>query len=668
MTQIRLHLLGVVVAASVLPVAALADISGTVTLNVGEGVKLDTGATTTSGDGDLAFTGNSITFQGSAKGGVLPGATGAAVFSSITEAFLQSLAAFASSAPIPASMLPVGAILGVGTNGGNPAKVLVTATSSTSIGLQFTTYGVSGGGTSNGPTVTAVTNNYSFIPKGFPNSGISASSIFTIFGNNMAAALKGAVTLESSAGPMGLPTVLNGTSVSVTVGSSTVKPAFYYATPKQIAAVLPANTPTGSGTLTVIYNGASSAAFPIQVVPAALGLDTYYGTGTGLLTATDATTGVLVNYTNSASPGQNIVLWGTGLGADPQDSDTVFTKTPHAVSQSKVKVYFGGVQGTLLYAGSSGYPGLNQYNVTVPSGITGCYVSIVLTEEVSANSTLNVSNFGTLPIGQAGGDCEDSIFGVSGSSIAARSGKSTVKSSSLLVGQAIMPDSNGAPQTNNFASASFTSATGAAYGASSGLISLGSCIVQQIVKGGGSSGTSNGLDAGSSIFLKGPAGNYTLMASPLGKGFYNNTLPADAISSNGGAFMFSGTGGTDVGAFSANVNLPNPLLMWTDQSSAATINRAKGFDVTWSGGAIGSYVVISGSSSGAGGVTGNYLCYAPQSALKFSVPPYVTSTLPSGTGNTTVTNMTNPAQFSAARLDDGFGFGFNSTQVNSTYQ
>lgn len=57
-------------------------------------------------------------------------------------------------------------------------------------------------------------------------------------------------------------------------------PGLYYALPTQLAAVLPANTPTGTASVTVsVSGGAPSPAFQFQVVPTAPGLDTYYGTG-----------------------------------------------------------------------------------------------------------------------------------------------------------------------------------------------------------------------------------------------------------------------------------------------------------------------------------------------------------------------------------------------------
>lgn len=652
MQTFKLRLLTIAVSAAIFPAAALADLTGTGTLSAGQGFKLDTGATTTSGD--IIFTGTSITFVGSAKGAAVPGFTGATSYNSLTQQILQSLTGFASSSPIPANSFPVGAIIGVLTNGGNAAKMLVTAVSGSSLSFQYTTYGATGGG-GGGPTITKVTNNYSYIPDGFSNSGISPSTIFTVFGANMADPPVGGVTLNTSAGS-GLPTKSGGATVTVTVGGKTVTAGLYYAIPSQIAGVLPGGTPTGAGTLTVSYNGANSAAFNINVVPATLGLDTYYGTGSGLITATNATTGALFNYTNSAAPGQTIVLWGSGLGADTQDSDTVFTNTPHAVNQGSVQVYFGGVAGTVLYAGSSGYPGLNQINVTIPANApTGCGVSV-------AAVVLGVtSNFATLPIGQ--GVCNDAVYGINGTLLGQLSGQTTVRSGSVIVGQSV--STNG---TTNLALATFSSNTGAAYGSTSGIVSPGSCLVTEVAGTGGTS-TSNGLDAGASIALTGPLGAYTLTTIlPTIPGTYLAQLPAGAIPSTGGAFTFNGPGGKDVGAFTTTVSLPNPLMSWTNQAAGATVTRSQGVQINWSGGTPGSYVVITGDSSGAGGTSGNFVCYAPQSALTFTVPAYVLATLPAGTGSLTVENGTNFVSFSASGIDNGIGFGFNSIGINSTYQ
>jgi uncharacterized protein (TIGR03437 family) len=636
--------------AVVFPIAAFADISGNLTVASGSQANMDQGTSVSSG-GDFLWNGTTLTPQGSAKAfsnAALSGTTG---YATLTQALLGQFASLGSSAPITG--VAVNTVVGYSTNGGNLGKLLVTAVSGGAVTFQYLTYGATGGPT--GPTVTKVTNNYSYTPNGFANSGISPSTIFTIFGANMSDPPAGAVTLNTSAGG-GLPTKSGGATVTVTVGGKTVTPGLYYAIPTQIAAVLPAGTPTGSGTLTVNYNSTASAAFPINVVPATLGLDTYYGTGSGLITATNASTGTLFNYTNSAAPGQTIVLWGSGLGADTQDSDTVFTTTPHAVNQGSVQVYFGNVAGTVLYAGSSGYPGLNQINVTIPTNApTGCGVSV-------AAVVLGVtSNFGTLPIGQ--GVCSDAVYGINGTLLGQLGGQTTVKSGSVIVGQSVSPSG-----TTNIADASFSSTTGSTYGTTSGIVSLGSCLVTEVISSGGGSVTSTGLDAGASIALTGPLGAYTLSPIPTITGTYIAQLPAGAVPSTGGAFTFKGPGGKDVGAFTTTVNLPNPLLSWTNQSADATVNRSQGVTINWSGGSPGSFVVITGDSSGPNGASGSFLCYAPQSALTFTVPAYVTGTLPAGTGSLSVENGTSFVSFSASGLDTGLGFGFNIIQINSTYQ
>jgi uncharacterized protein (TIGR03437 family) len=653
--------------AFLLPVAALADINSTATLSVGQSLDLDTGTTNTSGTGDITFTGTSITFIGSAKGGSLSLiGSGQTTYNTLTQAILNSLAAFATTAPIAASSITAGTsagtIIGVGTNGGNAAKLLVTAISSTSISFQYTTYGASGTGPGT-PTVTGVTNNYSFIPAGFSNSGVSPSSIITIFGSNMAAPYTPPLTLQSSAGA-GLPTTLGGTSVSVTVGGKTVQLPIYYAIPAQIAAVLPAATPTGTGTITVTYNNVASNAFSFQVVPSAFGLDTYYGSGTGLIDATDAITGTGFTYTHSAAPGETITLWGSGLGADPGDSDSVFSTKPQAVNQGSVQVWIGGVQATVLYAGSSGYPGLNQINVTIPAGLTGCGVSVV----VVVNNV--ASNFVTAPINQGNGVCSDPLFGITGSQLTNLSGQTNVKSGDVFLGQLISPNTSGSgTMTENLASADFQSVTGSYYGASaSGLTSVGSCIVTEVFSAtGGGNLTSTGLDAGT-VSLTAPDGsNYTLMGIPSVPGVYTALLSATAIPSSGGTGTFSWTGGKDVGASSATVVLPNPLLSWTNQSTGATVTRSQGVLVTWTGGAPGTLVYISGSSS-SGSANGSFVCYAPQSALQFTVPAYVLDTLPAGHGSLSLENITQYKTFTAPNLDSGVAFGFTGIMINSTYQ
>ena len=631
------------------PISA-ADLTGTTTLTATQSLNLDTGATAPSG-GDLLWSGTSITPQGSAKAGVIPILTGASGFAALDQATLQAISGSGSSAPIPSSNLPVGTILGVLTNAAHVAKILVTANSGASITLQFTTFGATGGsGGGGGPSITNVLNNSSEIPAGFPNSGISQGALFKILGSGLADA--GDANLHDS-GP-GLPSTLNGASINVQSGSTTAHPAMYYATPTQIDGVLPSNFPTGPATVTVSYKGAASNSFNINVVTAAPGITTYNSGATVVAQDFARPTdpyGGLVTFQKSAVPGGIITVWGSGFGATT-DSDTTYTGAPHAGSVP-YSIYIGGVQVTnVAYVGRSVYPGVHVIVLTIPPNVpTGCYVPFAV---VTGNI---VSNVATLPIKAGGGVCSDPQLGINGDQLSGISG--SAKTGFLVVSQITAQGSG----TQNIAGAFFQQSSGVSGPNGSSIASIGGCVLTQTVSGG-STGTTTALNAGT-ITVSGPGGTQvTLSSNPIVPGFYFAQL--NSIPSTGGAYVFNATAGSQVGAFTATVNFPNPLLAWTNQASAANVARSQGFTATWTGGTPGSYVIITGTSA-SGSTTGSYTCYAPQSAGTFTVPSYILLGLPAGSGTTAVQNSTNVTTFSATGLDFGGALGNVQFSVNTTY-
>ena len=359
-----------------LPAAALADLSDTKMLTASTNLNLDTGATASGAGGDILWNGSTLTPQVNAKAFSLPGGSGAATFDALDQTTIQAFSMVASPAALPGSSLTTDSIFIVFTNAGHAAKVLVTANSGGSITLQFTTFGA-GGGSGGGPSITDVLNNSSLIPAGFPNSGIAQGSLFQVLGSGLAE--DGDATLHDSQAAGGLPTTLNGASITVTVGSTTVNVALYYATPTQIDGVLPANTPTGSGTLTVTHNGTPTS-FTIQVVTAAPGITTY-NNGTAVAQDNSRPTdpyGGLITFTKSAAPGAVIIVWGSGLGATA-NSDTAYDTSGHQTSVAYT-VYIGGVQlpaANVNYKGASVYPGVSVLVLTIPQNVpTGCYVPL----------------------------------------------------------------------------------------------------------------------------------------------------------------------------------------------------------------------------------------------------------------------------------------------------
>ena len=621
-----------------------ADISQTNTLQSGTALNLDTGATASSG-GDLLWNTSSIAPQNKAKAYNI-GNLGAAGFNAYTKSVLANLSIVASSAPIPTSTLVADDVFAVFTNGGNIAKVLVISNASGSITLQFVTY-ITPAAT--GPSITAVQNNSSLIPGGFPSSGIAPSSIFVVTGTGLAD--PGAPVLQSSANP-GLQSTLNGASLTVTVNGIAVHPALYYTSPTQLAAVMPANTPIGTGTISVGYRGAVSQAIGIRIVPTAPGINTYY-TNTGV--ATDAVTGALLTFTNSATPGETIVLWTTGLGADPADSDTVFTTTPHSVN-TPLQVYVGGAAASVLYAGSAGYPGVDQINLTVPNSVlNGCWEPLVV---VAAGV---VSNIATLPVNQGGGACNDQQTGLNGNQIAPAGGQ-TLRTGLVALIQTNTPNKDGSRMITSSTDAAFEKYTGIY--APAFAISPGGCLVSYETPVPVPSIT--GLDPGT-ISLAGPNGLSVTLGPQFGiKGAFYSLLSTGAIPNTGGTFTFKGSGGADVGAFTSTITFSNPLLTWTNQNVAATIDRSQDLTVTWTGGNSGSYVYITGTSEDLKTlVVAGYTCLALADAGHFTVPSYILSALPAGKGGTALQNQVQ-APLVASGLDIAIAIGDISFSTAST--
>jgi uncharacterized protein (TIGR03437 family) len=647
------------------PLIAFADLTQTVTLSTSgqTNLNLDTGAASTSG-GDIQWSASGITPQGSATAVnqtifFLPSS-----FASQTEILVQLYPGY-SKALIPASTLAPGAGIGstdfedlfyVHTNGNHYAKVLVTAETSTTITLMFTTFGVTGSGSGTGgpPTIAAIENNSSYVAPGLPNYGIAPSSIFVVFGTGLAD--PGAVVLQSSTAP-GLPLTLNGASISVTVNGVTTHPPIYYTSPTQLAAVLPASTPVGTGTITVTYKGVASNAAPIRVVAAALGIDTY---NTNSAVATDAVSYAILSYTNSGTPGENIVLWTSGLGADRGDSDNTFSSTPHAVD-TPLQIYIGGKPANILYQGSAGYPGVDQINITIPTSVpNGCWITL------AAVSGGVLSNIATLPINSGGGACVDPVNGLSGNQVAPL-GSRTLRTGLVDIGQTMQLGVKGTT-LSTFTDAAFEKYTGIYTPANQ--VSPGGCIVNNPTPV--TLGTITGLDPGN-IQLTGPGGISLMLANQLGiKGAFYGTLAAGAIPQTGGAFVFKGSGGADVGSFTSTLTFSNPLLNWTNESAAATIDRSQDFKATWTGGNPGSYVFVTGVSTLVAtattkAITIGFTCLAKADDGQFTVPSYILSALPPGIGGVGIQNdIYEPLP--ASGLDIGMAQGEIGIGTRSTYK
>jgi uncharacterized protein (TIGR03437 family) len=528
------------------------------------------------------------------------------------------------------------------------------------------------------PTIGAVVNAASYALTALPNSGIAQGSIFIVFGSNMGPA---ALTFASG---FPLPTTLpasNGTSVRVTVSGTTTSAYVVYTRADQLAAIMASNTPAGTGTLTVSYNGQTSAPAPVTVVANTFGIFAVNQQGSGPGVVTNAATQPS-NPTNAANPGEVDVIWGTGLG--PISGNDGAGPSPGNMPSLPLQVWVGGVQATVQYQGRSGCcAGLDQINFVVPAGVTGCYVPVYVT----IGNT--ISNFVTMAIAASGRTCSDPVTGISSADLQTLSTTGSIRMGQIALsrtsistsipglGTLTMNSDNGSASFSRYDAATFLGGSVVAQPSV-----YGSCTVFSFQ---GTSYTPTArptpLDAGTAINISGPNGAKTLAKQATGS--YSATLGGGSIPGfpggqpdyliAGNYTANNGSGGTDVRAFTSAMTLPQPLV-WSNQSNM-TVARALGQLITWTGGDPNSYVFITGTSVLSSPQVGStFVCIAQVSAGRFTIPAAVLLTLaptPSGSqvgGFLAVGSTSTPVTFTASGLDKGV---FSSTVLSGatvTYQ
>lgn len=530
-----------------------------------------------------------------------------------------------------------------------------------------------------------VVNAASYALPGLPNSSIAQGSMFIIFGTGL-----GSSTQATS---FPLPTQLGGTSVKVTVNGTSADAPMVYAFPTQVAAIMPSTVPVGSGTITVTFNGATSASRPVNVVANSFGIFTLNQAGTGGGIITNANFQVL-GPTNSLKPGEAGIIWGTGLGPVSY-SDAIQSKVED-MTNVPVEVFVGGKKATVLYRGRSGFAAEDQINFLVPSGVTeGCNVSVA----VKINNT--VSNIVTMPLSSSSNRvCSDSN-GISSTDLQTLLGKGTFSIGAVSLARTAInitaPGLGTIKSTTDVGSAVFSSFTPSTFaGSIAGLqqASVGSCTV--ITFSGNSTaaltpGTSTGLDAGPAINVKGPNGTKQL-TPPSGttqKGVYFATLSSGNPVTGGTLFLDpgsytidNGAGGADVKGFTVNMTVPQALT-WNELNTIGNtpISRAQGLTVTWTGGEPGTFATITGVSvtNTTPAVSAAFTCIAPVEAKSFFVGPDVLLQLPpsavvSGGGVSVPTSFLSvgnsgaPVKFTAPGLDFGLATFTVANGAGVTFQ
>ena len=191
------------------------------------------------------------------------------------------------------------------------------------------------------PTITTVTNGASNTLPEMPSSGIAQGSLFVIKGANMGPF----VVATTTAFP--LSTSLAGTSVAISAGGRTIPAIMFYSSAGQVSAIVPSSTPVGVASVTVTYNGRTSASFPMTIVQSTLGIFTATTIGSGDAIATLGST--FLSPLNAANPGEVVAFWGTGLG--PVTSDETGPAQQADMTNVPVEAYVAGKPAEVVFRG-----------------------------------------------------------------------------------------------------------------------------------------------------------------------------------------------------------------------------------------------------------------------------------------------------------------------------
>jgi uncharacterized protein (TIGR03437 family) len=464
-------------------------------------------------------------------------------------------------------------------------------------------------------SISGIYNAGSWVPPSLPNSGIARGAIFTVTGTGLGPAALQQVQSYP------LPMTLAGTTIQVHMATVAESCIMIYTSATQVAAILPSATPLGNGTLTISYQGAT-ASLAIEVVAGDFGMFTLNEGGSGPAVVTDLSYSP-ITMVNPAHPGENLILWGTGLGAVSGDE----TQPPAAVNFPGVQVLIGDQLVTPGYAGRSSSPGLDQVNVTVPAGISGgCKTTLAV---VVNGVTGNAVSTSVAPAGQA--TCGDTYGALTAGNL-----QTAIANGSLNIG---VVDLSRVGTNDDALAASFANypvnSLIRSY-AGSFAPSLGNCVAYELVAGGTFFlsdpilPTLPHLDAGPALVIT-PANGTAMTVDATSTGLY-----AAALGTAGNVYIAPGAysvananGGSQVSAFNWSDTLPAPVGF---VNLPSVINRSQSLTVNWSGSAPYSLVTIFGYAGVPLSSTENayieFVCAAPATSTQFKIPAAIVSLIP----------------------------------------
>lgn len=504
----------------------------------------------------------------------------------------------------------------------------------------------------------------SFLPSGLPSGPIARGSIFTIFGTGLGPA---AGTQVSS---FPLQPTFQGVSVMVVQGATQVAAIPLYVSAAQLNVLMPSTAPLGAASIRVTYNDSASNPVPVQIVNTAFGFFAIGGgAGPGAVhNYASAASQPLNSFQATASPGQTVLAYGTGLGPITSPDNLA---PPAGTLPIAVQVFVGGVPATVQYSGRSPCcSGLDQIVFQVPAKApTGCWVPVYMTAAGITSSSVAIA------INANGKSCTEPSNGLAQRFIAGgKIGTVRLFRSSTLedIGTSLPVE-----VAEDFISSDFASVPAQPF-AYAWLFSQpppGTC---NVVAGKGdllgsiftaAANPPPRLNAGSSFSLTGPGGttmptsvNTLSPGAPLGA--YAPFIPdvPDLLTLAPGNYTISTTGGTDIGPFKVALSMP-PQFTWTGRDQLQVVDRTQPLTLSWSGLPPGqSMAILGGNEDLPSNSSALFYCLTQPNTTSFTVPPAILGALPQTEANVLLSKgvvylfsmpLANGVSFSAPGLDAG---------------
>jgi uncharacterized protein (TIGR03437 family) len=236
------------------------------------------------------------------------------------------------------------------------------------------------------------------------SAAISAGTIFSIYGSNLATGLL--------SGPLPMVTTLLGTSVEVLSNGQTYSAPLFFVSSGQINAQLPYEVQLGSAQARVRTTAGISpwASFTVQTTAPRILTSNMRGYGTAIMQhGADYS---LVTEEAPAQAGEMLVLYLVGLGQTQPAARTGIaagngTAQNPVNASSNVMVTIGGLATSVYWAGlTPGFVGLYQINFAVPIGVAAGEISLSVgrsSVNSQANVTAMVGASGTAVVSSVGG-------------------------------------------------------------------------------------------------------------------------------------------------------------------------------------------------------------------------------------------------------------------------